>query len=655
MNAPRYNGLRAKPTMPSHALHTTPYGARAAGCVGQPMPGGGNAMRVTLIAVLFLSAFLVPTVTGFSREFHVSVHGNDSNDGTAQRPLRTISAAAQRARPGDVITVHEGVYREHVAPPRGGVSDAERIVYRAAPGERVVIKGSEVVRGWVRVGGSVWKVSLPEEFFGEYNPYRERIEGDWFVDKGRAHHPGEVYIEGRPLWEAATLEDVFARRDGHQWWFAQADEKETTIWADFADADPNRCLVEINVRRTCFYPDRPGVNYITVRGFILQHAATPWSPPTSEQIGLIGTHWSKGWIIENNVISDSRCAGITLGKYHDPRDRREASAEQYNETIRHALEHGWSKENVGSHIVRNNIIFRCEQAGICGSMGGAFSVIEGNHIYSIWTKRLFKGAEIAGIKLHGAVDTLIARNCIHGCGRGIWLDWMAQGARVTANLLYDNDVDDIFLEVNHGPCVVDNNFMLSAISVRNVSEGSAFVHNLLYGALLLHPELHRRTPYLHPHSTRIAGLAVTRGGDDRWYNNLFLGGTGLRPYDRVERPVWMGGNVFFDGARPSRFEATPLVLEQVRPTCRVVSDRGRIFLDIELRKEWLASAATELVTTELLGEAAVPRQRYTRPDGSLLRIDTDYFGHLRPRDNVLPGPLAAWPDGPARLRLWPRR
>jgi len=47
---------------------------------------------------------------------------------------------------------------------------------------------------------------------------------------------------------------------------------------------------------------------------IMRHAATPWAPPTAEQIGLIGTHWSKGWIIENNVISHSICAGIALGK-----------------------------------------------------------------------------------------------------------------------------------------------------------------------------------------------------------------------------------------------------------------------------------------------------------------------------------------------------
>jgi alpha-N-arabinofuranosidase len=90
-----------------------------------------------------------------------------------------------------------------------------------------------------------------------------------------------------------------------------------------------------------------GINYITVRGFTLRDAATPWAPPTAEQIGLIGTHWSKGWVIENNVISHSRCSGIALGKYGDAWDNKSQSAEGYNRTIQSPLKNGWTKENIG--------------------------------------------------------------------------------------------------------------------------------------------------------------------------------------------------------------------------------------------------------------------------------------------------------------------
>ena len=44
--------------------------------------------------------------------------------------------------------------------------------------------------------------------------------------------------------------------------------------------NPNQELVEINVREAIFYPDGPGRNYITIRGFRLAHAATQWAAPT---------------------------------------------------------------------------------------------------------------------------------------------------------------------------------------------------------------------------------------------------------------------------------------------------------------------------------------------------------------------------------------
>jgi len=412
-------------------------------------------------------------------EFHVSMRGSDTNDGSLQRPFKTISAAARVAQPGDVITVHEGVYRERINPPRGGQSDVKRIVYQAASGEKVEIKGSEVVKEWVNVKKDLWKVTLPNSFFDGFNPYSDAIHGDWFDPMGRKHHTGAVYVNGDWLDEAATQQEVVDPSGAARLWFALVDEKNTTIWARFKGVDPNKELVEINVRQTVFYPEKTGVNYITVRGFTMRQAATNWAPPTAEQVGLIGAHWSKGWIIENNVISHSRCSGVSLGKYGDEFDNTSAnSAEGYVKTIERGLRNGWNKNTVGHHVVRNNTISDCEQTGIVGSLGAIFSRIEGNHIYNIWTRRLFNGAEIGGIKLHAAVDVLIRKNRIHNTCRGLWLDWMAQGTRVSGNLLYDHTSEDIFVEVNHGPFLIDNNILLSGCSLSDMSEGGAYVHNL---------------------------------------------------------------------------------------------------------------------------------------------------------------------------------
>jgi hypothetical protein len=197
-------------------------------------------------------------------------------------------------------------------------------------------------------------------------------------------------------------------------WFCESDKEYTYIYANFHEADPNKELVEINVRKSCFYPDSTGINFITVKGFHMNQAATQWAPPTAEQIGLIGTNWSKGWIIENNIVSDSKCSGITLGKYGDEFDNTSAnSAEGYIETVKRALERGWSKENIGSHIIRNNTIFSCEQTGICGSMGGRLNMSPHSRVTPY---HLPHSTEIAGYhELLGGDNRFINNIFLKGC------------------------------------------------------------------------------------------------------------------------------------------------------------------------------------------------------------------------------------------------
>jgi alpha-N-arabinofuranosidase len=77
-------------------------------------------------ATITLAGIFALAASAHAAEFHVAVDGKDSSAGTQAAPLRTIQHAADLAQPGDVITVHEGVYRERIAPPRGGLSDAKR-------------------------------------------------------------------------------------------------------------------------------------------------------------------------------------------------------------------------------------------------------------------------------------------------------------------------------------------------------------------------------------------------------------------------------------------------------------------------------------------------------------------------------------------------
>ena len=613
---------------------------------------------------LFLTICLCVCPPGaiHAEEYHVSKNGNDANPGTQSQPFETISAAAAAAQPGDVITVHEGVYRERINPPRGGTASEKRIVYQAAEGETVCIKGSEVVTGWEKVGNDTWKVTLPDTFFGEFNPFKELIAGDWFNPKGRVHHLGAVYLDGHWLTEAASLDEVLEPAGESPLWYTpvpaaaghkdapsiELEDDTTTIWAQFKGVDPNKGNVEINVRQTVFYPEKPGVNFITVRGFTLEHAAPNWAPPTAEQVGLIGTHWSKGWIIEDNTIRYSNCTGVTLGKHGDEFDNTsQNSADGYVETIKRAqaFQIPWTRQHIGHHVVRNNHIAHCEQAGIVGSMGAAFSTVTGNTIYDINRRGLFDGAEKAGIKFHGAIDAVISQNHIHHTMRGIWLDWMTQGTRVTGNLLHDNGPrEDLFVEVNHGPFLVDNNILLSPIALLEASGGGAYAHNLFAGQVRVRQERTRDTPYHPAHSTTVAGLSKVVGDDERFYNNLFAGPAGLTTYDKWGTRLQAAGNVYVNGAKPSQFDQNPTTDASLNPQLKLIESDGGVTLQITLNAAWAQQQRT-LVTTELLGKARISNLPFVQPDDSPYRIDTDYLGQKRDASNPFAGPFEYSGDG----------
>ena len=732
-----------------------------------------------------------------AKELHVSTAGSDSNDGSASRPLKTIAKAAEKAQPGDTVTVHAGVYRERINPPRGGTADNCRIIYQAAAGEKVTITGSDPARGWEKIGSDTWKLTLPNSYFGKFNPYAERVYGDWFDPRGRVHHRGCVYLNGGWLVEAPGLDAVMQPAGQTPLWFATVDgaaadvpeyllnvawfqpkgaeqipagepaarggtqnapcteggecvgyikqgnwlrydsvdfgkgtesieirtaaaagaggtielrldqadgellgtcavpvtgdwqqwrslaanikktagqknlclvfqpprpvpgEKDrTVIYAQFPGVNPNAAQVEINVRPTVFTPEKTNIDYLTVRGFDLRNAAPNWAAPTAGQVGLVTAYWCKGWVIEDNEISYSRCCGIALGKYSDQWDGQRGSTEGYYLTIDDALKKdGWTRERIGGHLVRRNHIHHCGQTGIVGSLGCAFSQVIGNEIHDINTQGLWGGAEMAGIKFHGALDVVIAGNHIYRCGdlAGIWLDWMAQGTQITGNLLHDNTSwgGDLFCEVDHGPYLVANNLFLSPKTHLANSQGGAYVHDLIYGSLEIVPD-GRRTPYFKAHSTAMVGMHDCPVGDARLYNNLLTARGNLSAFNDATWPVAAAGNVFTKGAQASKFDTEALLKPDFDAGIRLTRKDDGWYLEINADIQWASAQKRKLVTTELLGKAKIPDSPFDNPDGTPLKVDADYFGRKRNADNPFPGPFEAIQDGKQEVKVWPK-
>ena len=653
---------------------------------------------------------------------HVAKTGSDVADGSETSPFLTINRAATVAQPGDTVVVHAGEYREWVQPQRGGLSDRRRITYQAAAGEHVVIKGSEPVTGWTPAGGTVWTVTVPNSLFGSFNPFAEEIDGDWIVYPEQASarkHLGDVYLNGLSFYEVVSLADVsdpplrtevlddWTRtpdpvRNPQQTcyvWYAEVGPEETTVWANFQGADPNEELAEINVRRSVFYPIEHHLDYITVRGFEMAQAACPWTPPTADQPGLIGPNWAKGWIIEDNVIHDAKCSAVSLGKeastgHNDATLRGDKPGYQYQlESVFSARQIGWDREHIGSHVVRRNTIFDCGQNGIVGHLGCVFSTIEDNHIYNIAVKREFYGYEIGGIKLHAAIDVVIRHNRIHDCSLGTWLDWQTQGTRISRNLYYNNK-RDLFVEVSHGPYLVEHNIFASPASVELFSQGGAFVNNLVCGTVSLVPVLERPTPYHRPHSTQVAGYAAIYGGDDRYIGNVFLGGdpgqaygpdsrighaagygtaaynghpTSLVDYiarvgdpsrgdhERflgVPQPVYIRHNVYAAGADPFEAEQGATVLGDAEVRVTVVDEGDSVHLEMQL-PETFDAARVPVITGRNLERVRLADAEFEERDGSPAVLDIDLAGSRKTDERTHPaGPLAALESGTSRTRVW---
>ena len=560
--------------------------------------------------ILLVAAFVAVTVPGFSevsaREIHVAKTGSDSASGSQASPFLTINKAASIAQPGDTVTVQAGTYREWIKPPRGGTDDSKRITYSAATGEKVFIKGSERITSWAHKSRGVWKVELPNSFFGDYNPYALNVSGGW-LNYGKWYHRGDVYLNGEAFYEKQTAEEV---NRAEQSWHCQADEEITIIRANFGKTNPNTELAEINVRESIFMPQTTGLKYITVDSFHFMHAAANWAPPVLElQTGAVGTRMGKHWIIQNCTITNARCVGIILG--HAP-------GVDYSDI-----------DAFGDHIIRNNIIRRCGQAGIAGQKGATRSLISGNFIEDTNYRKEFGGWETAAIKFHNSVDTVISGNLIRGVFRqehgafGIWIDYANQGTRITGNVIYNTQAATVFLEMNHGPTLVDNNILIGE-KVRSNSEATVFAHNLFVDCgYQYNPDTKRRSAYYTPHTTKSVGTKTGTAQDEKWFNNIFIR-QGLD--DVKDAPGCTSDyNIFLEGAGKSSFGEEHSIVDPFVTGFTHESYPLGVTIKFSLN-----DSASHLkgpwVDAELVGVFSTVGQTIEDRSGNPIRVDTDING-----------------------------
>jgi hypothetical protein len=442
----------------------------------------------------------------FTKTYYVdnkSAKADDNGPGTSARPFRTINKAAQVLEPGERVVIASGTYRECVRPVRGGVSPVQMISYEAAPGAKVYVKGSEILKdGWeqdpammagfgrAQSGPPVptWQHELTGAMFPDaYNPFGlASAMGDrsWLDTKSVDMGPyfrrrGLAFVDGKPMEPmeqqrelgntplqpaprpanqpapltglpprtrgGPIMQEIGGSPDARFW----VETSGTVIHVRVPAGTPAEHMIEITTREQAFAPLHKGLAYIRVKGITFQHAGNGYPIP---QRGLVSTAGGNHWIIEGNTIEWANGVGLDIG-----------NGDWNGSPTPHA--------GVGQ-IIRGNTIRYCGVEGI-GGMGTENALLEDNLLEWCGWADAERGWEAAAAKFHRAQNMLFRRNVIRHIrhANALWFDSGDVNCRITGNIFADVATVSaaIHMEMNQGQNQIDNNIVWN---VRNSEPGT---------------------------------------------------------------------------------------------------------------------------------------------------------------------------------------
>ena len=94
-------------------------------------------------AALVLCSLLSSPAAAAATYYTAAASGVDTATGTASAPFRTIQRGVDALKPGDVLLVGPGIYRERITVARGGTKAAP-VTIASLPGARVLVTGADL-------------------------------------------------------------------------------------------------------------------------------------------------------------------------------------------------------------------------------------------------------------------------------------------------------------------------------------------------------------------------------------------------------------------------------------------------------------------------------------------------------------------------------
>ena len=369
---------------------------------------------------------------------YVSTTGSDSNNGlTLASAFRSVTKGLQMARPGDVVYVASGVYREQVDMYTGGGQPGKPVTLRnisAWP----VITGSDPVSpsGWTLLRGAIYAHPWPsnsQQVFVDGLPLAQ------MGNTGYVHHPDQYTVQGSGL---ADLD----RRAGAFWY----DKNASVLYVRLANnSSPAAHVVEASTRRRALFLDRTRTPYVCIEAMIFRH-----SNQTADAEQGPGVALSNGSVLANSLVEYMDFMGVDVGG--------DGARVAYSTVRRNGAVGLTSSGKKGVIIERNQVVENNYRGFIVDWISGGMKF----------------DSHFSGM----VRDNAVARNT----GPGIWFDGCQIGGPITvwANYVHDNRPGEsaILIEVSSNALVANN------LVVANAKRGiylSASTHSrVLFNTIL---------------------------------------------------------------------------------------------------------------------------------------------------------------------------
>jgi len=115
--------------------------------------------------------------------------------------------------------------------------------------------------------------------------------------------------------------------------------------------------------------------------------------------------------------------------------------------------------------------------------------------------------------------------------------------------------------------------------------------------------------------------------------------------------VWISGNIYYGKALHYEGESSYVEKTGFLSDLEVIEDGDNVYLNLTIDSSG-PNLKTQFITTEMLGKAKMPKEGFENPDGTSLKIDTDYLGNRRSESNPSAGPFENPGKGTVKLKVW---